>query len=390
MLKTNDAVIIDCARTAMGRSKNGVFRNVRAETLSASLLDGLLARNPNIDLAKVDDVIWGCVNQTLEQGLNIGRMVSLISNLPDEIPGQTINRLCGSSMSALHIAAQAIQSNNGHLYIVGGVEHIGHVPMAHGMDMSPALGKKAAKACMMLGMTADILAKEYNVSRQAQDELGERSHRLAYQATVDGKFANEIISVQGHDNLGVPTLISTDETIRPETNLEDLAKLGPVFDPINGTTTAGTSSQFSDGASAMIVMSSKMAKDMGLTPLAKIRSMSVKGVTASKMGFGPVPASINALEKASLVMSDIDHIEINEAFASQSLACLSALDLTNEIDSKVNIHGGAIALGHPFGCSGTRITTTLLNSMIDTDSQFGLSTMCIGMGQGIATVIERL
>ena len=389
-LNPRDAVIVDCGRTAMGRSKGGVFRNTRAEDLSADLVNSLFARNPKLDAAEVEDVIWGCVNQTKEQGWNIARMMSLMTVIPHSAGGQTVSRLCGSSMSALHTAAQAIMTNNGDMFVVGGVEHMGHLPMDHGVDPNPRLSKHAAKAAGMMGLTAEFLALMHGISREQQDAFGERSHRLAHQATVEGKFANEILAREGHDANGFKIMVGADETIRPETTVEGLSQLKPAFNPKGGTVTAGTSSQISDGASAMIVMSAERAQALGVTPIAKIRAMAVAGVDPSIMGYGPVPSTQKALQRAGLTMSDVQYLELNEAFAAQALPVLKDLGLLDKMDEMVNLYGGAIALGHPFGCSGTRITTTLLNVMQQKDFTIGVSTMCVGLGQGISTVIERI
>ena len=389
-LQPRDAVIVDFARTPMGRSKGGNFRNTRAEDLSADLVNGLFARNPDINPAEVEDVIWGCVNQTKEQGWNVSRMMSLLSVIPHTAGGQTVSRLCGSSMSAMHTAAQAIMTNNGDIFVVGGVEHMGHLPMDYGVDPNPALSKHVAKAAGMMGMTAEFLAIMHGISRADQDAFAERSHRLAHAATIEGRFDREIIPIEGHDENGFKDLIRHDETIRPETSLESLAALKPVFDPKNGTVTAGTSSQISDGASAMIMMSAEKAQALGLKPVAKIRAMAVAGVNPSIMGYGPVPATQKALERAGLTLDDIDSFELNEAFAAQAIPVLKDLNLLDKMDDKVNLNGGAIALGHPFGCSGTRITGTLLNVMENKDMTLGVATMCVGLGQGITTVVERL
>jgi acetyl-CoA acyltransferase len=358
--------------------------------MSAALINGLFARNPALDPAEVEDVLWGCVLQTLEQGFNIARMASLLSVIPHEVPAQTINRLCGSSMAALHTAAQAIMTGNGDLFVVGGVEHLGHVPMTHGVDINPALSKHAAKAAGSMGLTAELLGRMHGITREAQDAFSARSHQRAYQATVDGKFDEEIIPLEGHDANGFKVLVEHDETIRPDTTVEALAQLKPVFDPKNGTVTAGSSSQVTDGASCMIVMAAERAQALGVEPLAKIRAMAVAGVDPSIMGYGPVPSTHKALKREGLTMSDIDYVELNEAFAAQALAVLKDLGLLDVMDEKVNLNGGAIALGHPFGCSGARITGTLLNVMRQNDGTLGIATMCIGLGQGITTVVERL
>ena len=389
-LNPRDVVIVDFGRTPMGRSKGGMYRNVRAETLSAKLITGLLERNPKIDPAEVEDVIWGCVNQTLEQGWNIARMASLMTPIPHTSAAQTVSRLCGSSMSALHTAAQAIMTGNGDVFVIGGVEHMGHVGMMHGVDPNPALSLYAAKAAGMMGLTAEMLGKMHGITREQQDQFGVRSHQLAHKATVEGNFKDEIIPMEGHDENGFLRLFTEDETIRPETTLESLAALRPAFNPKGGTVTAGTSSQITDGASCMIVMSAERAKALGLAPLAVIRSMAVAGCDPSIMGYGPVPATRKALKRAGLSMDDIDHVELNEAFAAQALPVLKDLKLLDKMDQKVNLHGGAIALGHPFGCSGARISGTLLNVMKQNGGTFGMSTMCIGLGQGITTVFERV
>ena len=389
-LNPRDAVIVDFARTPMGRSKNGCFRHTRADDLSAALVDGLFARNPELDPAEVEDILWGCVMQTLEQGMNLARFVAVLSVLPNEVAGQTVNRLCGSSMSALHSAAQAIMTGNGDVFVVGGVEHLGHIDMMHGVDINPALSKHAAKAAGSMGLTAEMLGRMHGISREAQDEFSARSHQRAHAATEAGHFDDEIIPMEGHDADGFKVLVERDETIRPDTTVEGLAELKPVFDPANGTVTAGSSSQITDGASCMIVMSGERAQALGVEPLARIRSMAVAGVDPSIMGYGPVPATHKALKRARLSMKDIDHVELNEAFAAQALPVLKDLSLLENMDQKVNLHGGAIALGHPFGCSGTRITGTLLNVMRQNQGTLGVATMCVGLGQGITTIVERL
>ncbi len=385
-----NAVIVDCIRSPMGRSKNGVFRNVRAEELSSHLMRTILERNSAVDPTEIADVIWGCVQQTLEQGFNVARNASLLAGIPHSVPAVTVNRLCGSSMSALHEAAMGIQTGMGEVYLVGGVEHMGHVPMNHGVDFHPGMSKSVAKASGMMGLTAEMLGKMHGISRQMQDEFGARSHRLAHQATIEGRFDNEIVPIQGHDADGILRLITSDEVIRPETTVEGLAALRPAFDPVNGTVTAGTSSALSDGASAMLMMEEEKAKALGLNIRARVKSMGIAGCDPSIMGYGPVPASKKALKMAGLSIEDIGMVELNEAFAAQSLPVVKDLGLADLVDDKVNLNGGAIALGHPLGCSGSRISTTLINLMEAKDVEFGLATMCIGLGQGIATVFERV
>ncbi|WP_455820868.1 acetyl-CoA C-acyltransferase FadA [Pseudomonas cerasi] len=383
-------VIVDAIRTPMGRSKGGAFRHVRAEDLSAHLMRSLLSRNAALDAALLDDIYWGCVQQTLEQGFNIARNAALLAEIPHSVPATTVNRLCGSSMQALHDAARTIMVGDARACLIGGVEHMGHVPMNHGVDFHPGLSRNVAKAAGMMGLTAEMLAKIHGISREMQDQFAARSHQRAWAATEAGHFNNEIVSVSGHDAGGVLKRYDTDEVIRPDTTVESLAALRPAFDPMNGTVTAGSSSALSDGAAAMLIMSESLARGSGLTPRARIRAMAVVGCDPSIMGYGPVPASQLALKRAGLNVSDIGVFELNEAFAAQTLPCIKDLGLLDQLDEKVNLNGGAIALGHPLGCSGARISTTLLNLMERRDAQFGLATMCIGLGQGIATVFERV
>ncbi|NAW86988.1 acetyl-CoA C-acyltransferase FadA [Photobacterium halotolerans] len=386
----NNVVIVDCIRTPMGRSKAGAFRNKRAEDLSAHLMKGLLERNPQVDPTAIEDIYWGCVQQTLEQGFNVARNAALLAGIPHTVGATTINRLCGSSMDALHSATRAIMVGDAEICLVGGVEHMGHVPMNHGVDFHPGLSKSVAQAAGMMGLTAEMLGRMHGISREQQDAFAARSHQRAYAATVEGRFKNEILPTEGHDENGVLKVFDYDEVIRPETTVEGLAGLRPVFDPANGTVTAGTSSALSDGASAMLIMSESKARELGLRIRARIKSMAVAGCDPSIMGYGPVPASKKALKRAGLTIDDIGMIELNEAFAAQSLPCAKDLGLLDAMDEKVNLNGGAIALGHPLGCSGTRISTTLINLMEHQNVKYGLATMCIGLGQGIATIFERV
>ncbi|MDF2154609.1 acetyl-CoA C-acyltransferase FadA [Vibrio sp. CAU 1672] len=383
-----NVVIVDAIRTPMGKSKNGVFRHVRADDLSAHLMKSMLVRQAKLDATQIDDVIWGCVQQTEEQGANLARLAALQAGLPETVPATTVNRLCGSSMDALHMATRAIKAGDSDVVLVGGVEHMGHVPMTKGISMN-GYNRHMAQASAMMGLTAEALGKLHKVSREEQDELGARSHRLAHQATVEGRFDNEIVPTMGHDANGLPVLVKHDEVIRPETTAESLATLRPVFDP-RGTVTAGTSSALSDGASCLLVMSEEKAAELGLTARARVIAATSAGVPAAIMGYGPVPATHKALAKAGLDISQIDFAEVNEAFAAQAIPCLKDLGLWEQRDDKVNLHGGAISLGHPLGCSGTRIVGSLLNIMEQRGGRYGLATMCIGMGQGIATVIERI
>ncbi len=383
-------MVIDCIRTPMGRSKGGVFRHVRAETLSAHLMSQLLARNPNLDPSEIEDIIWGCVQQTKEQGFNVARNAQLLTDIPRSTGASTVNRLCGSSMQALHDATSGIMTGRGDVYMIGGVEHMGHVPMNYNIDFHPGLAKHTAKASGSMGMTAELLGRQNGITREMQDIFGARSHQNAYKAQQSGGWDNEIVSIEGHDADGLLTLVEQDEVIRPETTVETLAGLRPVFDPVSGSVTAGTSSAISDGAAAMLLMSAEKAKALGLIPRAKIKAMAVAGCDAAIMGFGPVPATKKALKRAGMTMDDIEYAEFNEAFAAQALSCIKQLGWLDTYDEKVNLKGGAIALGHPLGCSGARISTTLLNVMEENDKTIGLATMCIGLGQGIATIFERV
>ncbi|NVJ60094.1 MAG: acetyl-CoA C-acyltransferase FadA [Gammaproteobacteria bacterium] len=384
-----EVVIVDAIRTPMGRSRGGMFRNTRAEELSAHIMQSLVDRNQALDPKDIEDVIWGCVQQTLEQGFNIARNAQLMTSIPRTVAAQTVNRLCGSSMQALHTAAQGIMTGHGDTYIIGGVEHMGHVPMTHGVDFAPQMAKYAAKGSGFMGFTAELLGQMHGISRQQQDEFAYASHQKAHKATVEGRFKAEIVPINGHDEKGALKNFDYDEVIRAESTVEDLGKLRPAFDP-RGTVTAGNASALSDGASGLLVMSADKAKALGLKPLAKIRAMASAGCDAAIMGYGPVPAVNKALKRAGLTVNDIDLFELNEAFAAQSLPVLKDLNLLDVMEEKVNLNGGAISLGHPLGCSGARISTTLLRLMESKDANLGVATMCIGLGQGIATVFERV
>jgi len=385
-----EVVVVDAVRTPMGRSKGGMFRSVRAENLSAEVMNALLRRNPALDPAEIEDVIWGCVQQTLEQAYNVARFAQLMTPIPKEVSAQTVNRLCGSSMTALHTAALSIMAGYGDAFLVGGVEHMGHVPMTHGLDPNPALSKTTAKAAGAMGLTAEYLARLHGISREQQDAFALRSHQRAHAATTSGAFADEILPLPGHDEKGALRLFDHDEVIRPDTTLEGLAALRPAFDPKSGTITAGNASAVSDGAAGLLVTSAEKAQALGRRPLARVVSMAAVGVDPSIMGYGPVPAVKKALARAKMQVSDVDLFELNEAFAAQSLPVLKDLGLLELMDEKVNLNGGAIALGHPLGCSGARIVTTLLHQMKLKDKATGVATMCIGFGQGVATVFERV
>ncbi len=389
-LNPKDVVIVDAIRTPMGRSKGGAFKNVRAEELSAHLMNSLLDRNPNVDPGEIEDIIWGCVQQTLEQSFNVARMAQLVSRIPFHVSAQTINRLCGSSMTALHTATMSIQAGYGDIFVVGGVEHMGHVPMTLNVDFNPKAHRSISKGAHNMGLTAELLAKMHGINREQQDRFALRSHMNAHQATIEGRFKNEIVATMGHDEKGFVKSYDYDEVIRPESTFESLSALKPVFDPKNGTVTAGNASAISDGASALLVTSYERAKALGLKPLVKVKSMAAAGCDPSIMGFGPVPAVQKALSRAKVNIKDVDLFELNEAFAAQSLPVIKALELMDVMESKINLNGGAIALGHPLGCSGTRITGTLIHLMKAKGARLGVSTMCIGFGQGVATLLENI
>jgi len=389
-LKPRDAVIVDAIRTPMGRSKGGAFRNQRAEELSAHLMNSLLDRNPAVHPGEIEDIVWGCVQQTLEQAFNVARMAQLVSRIPFHVSSQTVNRLCGSSMTALHTATMGIEAGYGDIYIVGGVEHMGHVPMTLNVDFNPKAHRSISKGAQNMGLTAELLSRMHGITREQQDRFALRSHQNAAKATGEGRFKGEIVPTTGHDEKGFLKTFDFDEVIRAESTYESLAALKPVFDPKNGTVTAGNASAISDGAAALLVTSYERAKSLGLKPLAKVKSIAAAGCDPSIMGFGPVPAVQKALARAKVDIKDIDLFELNEAFAAQSLPVIKALGLMDSMESKINLNGGAIALGHPLGCSGARITGTLVHLMKAKQVRLGVSTMCIGFGQGVATLLENL
>jgi acetyl-CoA acyltransferase len=382
------AVVIEAVRTPIGRAhpEKGIFRDVRADDLSAGLMTALLER-ANLPASAIEDIHWGCVKQQDEQGFNIARMAALIAGLPIEVGATTTNRLCGSSLQAVNQAAQSIAANCEDVQIAGGVEHMHHIPMETGFDVSPHFYYHHSPATMNMGVTAENLALRYKVGRREQDEFALRSHQKAAQATDSGAFAREIVPTWGRDEEGRRKVMTQDQCIRRDTSLEALGALKPAFMPEGGTVTAGNSSPLNVGAAALLVMSEERAKELGLKPKVRIRAMAVAGVDPSVMGIGPVPATHKALERAGLKLEDIGLIELNEAFAAQSLAVLKLLKAD---PNKVNVRGGAIAIGHPLGASGARISTTLIHAMLDRKVQFGLATMCIGAGQGIATIYEAV
>ncbi len=300
------AVIVDAVRTPMGRSRGGAFRNVRAEDLSVALVHALLERNPALEPAEIDEVIWGCANQTLEQGFNVARAIALMADLPHEVAAQTVNRLCGSSLQAINTAATNVMTGMGEVYLCGGVEHMGHVAIDHGADIPPEYSRHAAKAGLSMGLTGEMVAIMHQVSREDQDRFAMRSHHRAALAQRDGHFKSQMIPIDGHDSDGLPLRVDFDEVVRPESNMEDLGKLPPAFNPKGGTVTAGNSSAISDGAAAVLVMAADKAKALGLEPMAAVKSFAVVGVDPSIMGYGPVPATRKALGQAGMEVGDID------------------------------------------------------------------------------------
>jgi acetyl-CoA acyltransferase len=382
------AVVVEAVRTPIGRAhpEKGMFRDVRADDLSADLMRSLLQR-ANVPASEVEDIHWGCVKQEREQGYDVARMAALIAGFPIEVAGVTVNRNCGSSLQAVNQAAQSIAAECEDVLVAGGVEHMQHIPMESGIDISPRYLYRHSQATLHMGLTAENLAIRYRISRREQDEFALRSHRRAAEATDSGAFNAEVVPTWGRDEEGRKTLLTEDQCIRRDTSLEALGALKPAFMPDGGTVTAGNSSPLNVGAAALLIVSEDRAKELGLKPRARIRAMAVAGVDPSVMGIGPVPATHKVLERARLKLADIDLIEINEAFAAQTLAVIKLLGANPE---KVNVRGGALAIGHPLGASGARIATTLIHAMLDRKAQFGLATMCIGAGQGIATVFEAI
>jgi acetyl-CoA acyltransferase len=381
-----NAVVIDAVRTPIGRASadKGYFRDVRSEDLSAHVIKSLVQRT-GVDPKLIEDVRWGCVQQQGEQGYDVARIAALVAGLPEETGGVTINRNCASSLQAINDAAMSVAAGCEDVQIVGGVEHMDHVPMMKDYNPCPSLFRRHSEAMMQMGLTAEYLAAKYRIPRGPQDEFALRSHRLASKATDAGEFRAEVVPTWGRDDAGRKVLLTDDQGIRRETSIEALAALPPAFNPDGGSVTAGNSSPTNVGAAALLVMSAEKASELGLKPLAKIRATAVAGVNPEEMGIGPVPAVRKALKRAGLTLDQIDCIELNEAFAVQVLAVLKLLGIGED---KVNTRGGAIAIGHPLGASGARISTTLLYRMRDQGAKLGLATMCVGQGQGVATIFE--
>ncbi len=402
-MHSQHAVIVHALRTPIGKYA-GVLRDVRPDDLGALLIKALVEKT-GIDPTLIDDVMWGCANQAGEDNRNVGRMSALLAGLPQSVPANTINRLCGSSLDAIIQASRAIWSGDAEVIIAGGVESMSRAPYSVAKNQSGTFGNVTAYDTALgwrypnpkmesaiggpleaMGETAENVAEKYRITREEQDEFALRSHMKAVEAQRNGNFRDELIPVELPAKKGEPVIVQQDEGPRAETTLEKLVKLSPAFRK-GGTVTAGNSSSLNDGAAGVVIMSEAKAKQLGLKPMARVVSTGIAGVDPRYMGIGPVPATQMALKKAGLTIKDIDVVELNEAFAAQSIAVIRDLQIPME---KLNPNGGAIALGHPLGCSGARIMTTLLHEMQRRDARYGLATMCIGVGQGVAVVVERL
>ena len=390
-----EAVIVSAVRTAVGKSPRGTLKDTRPDDLAAAAITEALRRVPGLEPAEIDDVVLGCALPEAEQGLNVARIAALRAGLPDTVPGQTVNRFCSSGLQAIAIAAEHIMAGFADVIVAGGTESMSLMPgqTGHTFTPNPHLVDSRPEVFTSMGLTAENVARKYSISREDQDAYAYRSHARAAAAVRAKKFEAEIVPVTvkrwESDGSGRPTsrtvTFQTDEGIRADTSLEALAKLKPAF-ARNGTVTAGNSSQTSDGAAAAVVMSAQRAASLGVNPLAVFRAFAVAGVAPEIMGIGPVEAIPKALKLAGLRLEDVGLIELNEAFAAQTLAVIRALGLDEEI---VNVNGGAIALGHPLGCTGAKLTATLLGEMGRRQVRYGIVTMCIGGGMGAAGVFER-
>jgi acetyl-CoA acyltransferase len=389
-----EAVIVSAARTAVGKAPRGALRNVHTADLAATAIKAALERAPGLDPKEIDDVILGCALPEAEQGLNMARVATLRAGLPNDVPGQTVNRFCASGLQTIALAAQQVLAGMGDAIVAGGAESMSLVPMSgHHFAPNPTMAEINPDLYLGMGLTAENVANKYGVSRADQDAFALRSHQRAVAAIESGKFKDEIVPVEienvwfeGGQKRRANATFDTDEGPRRDTNAAALAKLKPVF-AAKGSVTAGNSSQTSDGAAAVVVMSREKADALGLTPIARFVSFAVGGVPPELMGIGPVVAVPKALKLAGLTMEDIDLIELNEAFAAQAIAVIRALEMDEE---KVNVNGGAVALGHPLGCSGAKLTVQILHELKRRGGRYGLVTMCVGGGQGAAGVIERL
>jgi len=380
-----EAVVVDAVRTPIARAhpEKGWFKDIRSDELSVIVIRELLRRT-NVDPSQIEDVILGCANQTGEQAMNVARYIAIMAGLPFEVAAQTINRQCASSMTAVHSAAQAIMTGCGDIFIAGGIESMTHLPEGAGADLNPKRFQFIHRSSSSMGLTAENLAEMYNISRQEQEEFASRSHRKAIAAQEEGRFKDEMVPVEITSDNGSKRLIDSDQNPRPYTSPELMAALEPISQQ-GGTITAATASPASDGAAAIMLASQEKAEEIGLMPKAKVLSMAVAGVDPKLMGLGMVPATRKALERAGLTIADIELAELNEAFAVVALVAIRELGIDEE---KVNPNGGAVALGHPMGCTGARLVTTLVHEMARRQARYGLAAMCVGMGQGAATVLE--
>jgi acetyl-CoA acyltransferase len=385
-----EAVIIDCLRTAVGKSGRGTLKNTRPDDMAAAVFDDLLKRHPEVNKSEIDDVILGCATPEAESGMNMARVAALRAQFPDSVPGVTINRFCSSGLQAIAMAAEKIRSGGAEIVIAGGSESMSLLPMSgHKFAPNPWMVDNHPQIYMGMGLTAEEVYRKYNVSREDQDQFSYRSHQNALKAQAEGRFDDEIVPLEVDINGPYDkkhTIFKKDEGPRADTSLEALAKLRPVFH-VAGTVTAGNSSQTSDGAAAAIVMSEKKARELGLKPIARFVSFAVGGVPPEIMGIGPVVAIPKALKLAGLNLGDIGLVELNEAFAVQALAVAREVGLNLET---LNVNGGAIALGHPLGCTGAKLTATILREMQRRNVKYGMVTMCIGGGQGAAGIFENL
>ena len=391
----NEAVIVSAVRTPVGKAKRGGLATVRPDEMAATTIQALLKRTPILDPALVEDVVIGCAFPEGEQGLNMARMIALRAGLPDSVPAETINRYCASGVQSIAHVAQAIQTGQIEIGIAGGAESMTMIPMT-GFKFSPNpyFAQDLPHYYTNMGLTAENVAVKYGISREDQDEFSLKSHQKAAQAVNSGLFDAELVSIDveitelnGSEKPVTKNFsVRRDEGPRADTNMEALSKLKPAFKE-GGVVTAGNSSQMSDGAAAAMLMSAERAEQLGLTPLARFVSFAVGGVPPEFMGIGPIVAIPKALKLAGLSLSDIDLIELNEAFAAQSLAVIRTLEMD---ESKVNVNGGAIALGHPLGCTGSKLTTQLIYEMGRRKSKYGMVTMCIGGGMGAAAIFENL
>ncbi len=390
-----DAVIVTAVRTAVGKAKKGTLKDFRPDEMLATVISEAVKRTPNLKLEEIDDVIIGCAFPEGEQGLNVARIASLRAGLPVSVPAMTINRFCSSGLQSIALAAERIKLGYADVIIAGGVESMSMVPMSgNKFSANPYLAENYPEVYISMGLTAERVAEKYQITRQMQDEFALRSHQKAIKAIQEGKFKDEVVPlkvvnkyVNGKGEKVVEERIfDIDEGPRADTSLEKLAQLKPAFKE-GGTVTAGNSSQMSDGAAVVIVMSDKKANELGLKPIARFVSYAVAGVPPEIMGIGPVEAIPKALKLAGLKLEDIGLIELNEAFAAQSLAVIKLAGLNEEI---INVNGGAIALGHPLGCTGTKLTVSILNEMRRRNVRYGMVTMCIGGGMGAAGIFELL